>query len=180
MDEMLGRPEADPHGDPIPDAEGVVKKQQAQTLLTCPVGTRVTVTRIIDQDKQFLRFVENNDLKPGESIEVEQRDDASDSVRLRGKDDRRITIGARAASKLLVQVARAILLLLVVSSAAHAQAARPFEIIDSSFLVEAAFNQDTGTVQNIDMFRMNGRSEWDTRVCARVFGYLSCEFPFKR
>ena len=104
MDEMLGRPEVDPHGDPIPDAGGVVKKQQAQTLLTCPVGTRVTVMRIIDQDKQFLRFVENNDLKPGESIEVEQRDEASDSVRLRGKDDRQITIGARAASKLLVQV----------------------------------------------------------------------------
>src|SRR5918911_378999 len=66
MDEMLGRPEVDPHGDPIPDAEGVIKKQQAQTLLTCPVGTRMTVARIIDQDKQFLRFVESNDLKPGE------------------------------------------------------------------------------------------------------------------
>ena len=162
MDEMLGRPEADPHGDPIPDAEGVVKKQQAQTLLTCPVNTRVTVTRIIDQDKQFLRFVENNDLKPGESIEVEQRDEASDSVRLRGKDDRRITIGARAASKLLVQVARAILLLLVVSSAARAQAARPFEITDNSFFVEEAFNQEAGIFQNIATFRMNARDEWDT------------------
>jgi DtxR family transcriptional regulator, Mn-dependent transcriptional regulator len=161
MDEMLGRPEADPHGDPIPDAEGVVKKQQAQTLLTCPVNTRVTVTRIIDQDKQFLRFVENNDLKPGESIEVEQRDEASDSVRLRGKDDRRITIGARAASKLLVQVARAILLLLVVSSAARAQAARPFEITDNSFFVEEAFNQEAGIFQNIATFRMNARDEWD-------------------
>ena len=59
---------------------------------------------LLDQDKQFLRFVENNDLKPGESIEVEHRDEASDSVRLRGKDDRQITIGARAASKLLVQI----------------------------------------------------------------------------
>ena len=162
MDEMLGRPEADPHGDPIPDAEGVVKKQQAQTLLTCPFNTRVTVTRIIDQDKQFLRFIESNDLKPGESIEVEQRDEASDSVRLRGKDDRRITIGARAASKLLVQVARAILLLLVVSSAARAQAARPFEITDNSFFVEEAFNQEAGIVQNIATFRMNARDEWDT------------------
>src|SRR5438477_6082887 len=73
MDEMLGRPEVDPHGDPIPDSEGLIKKQQTQTLLTCPVGTRMTVTRIVDQDKKFLRFVENNDLKPGESIQVEQR-----------------------------------------------------------------------------------------------------------
>src|SRR5438046_5329999 len=43
MDEMLGRPEVDPHGDPIPDAEGVIKKQQTQTLLTCPLRTRMTI-----------------------------------------------------------------------------------------------------------------------------------------
>jgi DtxR family Mn-dependent transcriptional regulator len=104
MDEMLGRPEVDPHGDPIPDAEGIVKPQDAQTLLTCPLHTRVTVTRVIDQDKVFLRFIENHNLKPGESIEVEDRDSASDSVRVRGKDDQRVTIGTRAASKLLVQV----------------------------------------------------------------------------
>src|ERR1044071_5249939 len=36
MDEMLGRPEADPHGDPIPDPDGIVKAQEAQNLLTCP------------------------------------------------------------------------------------------------------------------------------------------------
>jgi DtxR family Mn-dependent transcriptional regulator len=103
MDEMLGRPEVDPHGDPIPDARGVVKPQQAQSLLTCPLHTRVTITRVIDQDKSFLRFIESHQLKPGESIEVEERDAASDSVRVRGKDDQRITIGTRAASKLLVQ-----------------------------------------------------------------------------
>jgi DtxR family Mn-dependent transcriptional regulator len=104
MDEMLGRPEVDPHGDPIPDADGVVKAQQTQSLLTCPTRTPVTVIRIVDQDKDFLRFVERHHLKPGASIEVEGRDEASDSVRLRGSGGRLITIGARAASKLLVQV----------------------------------------------------------------------------
>jgi DtxR family Mn-dependent transcriptional regulator len=105
MDEMLGRPEVDPHGDPIPDAEGIIKPQEAQNLLTCPLNTQVTVMRVIDQDKVFLRFIENHNLKPGQSIEVEDRDAASDSVRVRGENDRRITIGTRAASKLLVQVA---------------------------------------------------------------------------
>jgi DtxR family Mn-dependent transcriptional regulator len=104
MDEMLGRPEVDPHGDPIPDAEGLVKPQEAQNLLTCPLHTPVMVTRVIDQDKTFLRFIESHNLKPGQAIEVEDRDSASDSVRVRGKDDERITIGTRAASKLLVQV----------------------------------------------------------------------------
>lgn len=103
IDEMLGRPEADPHGDPIPNAEGRVKRQDAQTLLTCPIDTPMVVTRVLDQDGVFLRFVEHNHLKPGEAIRVEHRDAASDSVRVRGRGDRRLTIGTRAASKLLVQ-----------------------------------------------------------------------------
>jgi DtxR family transcriptional regulator, Mn-dependent transcriptional regulator len=106
MDEMLGWPETDPHGDPIPNSDGLVKPQDAQNLLTCPVNTPVTVTRVIDQDKVFLRFLEQHHLKPGESIEVEHRDEVSDSVRVKGKNDQRVTIGTRAASKLLVHVTR--------------------------------------------------------------------------
>ena len=105
IDEMLGHPEADPHGDPIPDADGAFRPQSVQSLMTCPLDTPVTVTRIIDQDRAFLRFIESHDLKPGQSIRVEARDAASDSVRLRGKDQQSITIGARAASKLLVEIA---------------------------------------------------------------------------
>ena len=70
------------------------------------MNTPVTVTRVIDQDKVFLRFIEQHHLKPGESIEVEHRDEVSDSVRVKGKNDQRVTIGTRAASKLLVHVTR--------------------------------------------------------------------------
>jgi len=106
MDQMLGRPEVDPHGDPIPDADGLVKPQEAQSLLTCQLNAPMTVTRVIDQDKAFLRFIEQHSLKPGELIEVEARDAAADSVQILASRERRITIGTRAASKLLVQAAR--------------------------------------------------------------------------
>jgi len=102
IDEMLGRPTHDPHGDPIPDNEGAITPRHLDSLLTCPIGTPLRVTRITDQDPAFLRFVEENDLKPGQPVEVEARDAAADSVILRGKA-RGITIGARAASKLLVE-----------------------------------------------------------------------------
>lgn len=102
IDELLGHPEVDPHGDPIPSREGELVRRRLDTLLTCPLNTAVTVTRVTDQDAAFLRFIESHALKPGQSIVVEARDEVSDSVRLRGKDDRRITIGMRAASKLLV------------------------------------------------------------------------------
>jgi DtxR family transcriptional regulator, Mn-dependent transcriptional regulator len=122
MDAMLGRPETDPHGDPIPNADGMIKPQKkVQTLLTCPLGTTVTVTRVIDQDKDFLRFIEHHNLKPGEAILVEERDAAADSVRVRGGNNRRLTIGTRAASKVLVQAVH-LLLLVLLSAPVFAQA----------------------------------------------------------
>src|SRR5437762_8898156 len=106
IDDMLGRPARDPHGDPIPNPDGAIPARHLDSLLTCPIKTPLTVTRIADQDPAFLRFIEQNDLKPGQPIEVETRDTAADSVQVRGKDRRAITIGARAASKLLVEIDR--------------------------------------------------------------------------
>jgi DtxR family Mn-dependent transcriptional regulator len=106
IDEMLGRPTHDPHGDPIPSPEGAIARRDLDTLLTCPVDTPLRVIRISDQDPAFLRFIENNDLKPGQPVEVALRDTAADSVRLRRRDRQPITIGTRAASKLLVDVDR--------------------------------------------------------------------------
>ena len=103
IDEMLGRPTHDPHGDPIPNQDGAISTRHLDSLLTCPLGTALKVTRISDQDPAFLRFIEHNGLKPGERVEVASRDDAADAVVLR-QSGRSITIGARAASKLLVEV----------------------------------------------------------------------------
>lgn len=102
IDEMLGRPAFDPHGDPIPTADGRLAHRALETLLTCPLNMPVVVARVTDQDAAFLRFIESHQLKPGQTIEVEARDEVSDSVRLKGRNGQRTTIGARAASKLLV------------------------------------------------------------------------------
>lgn len=108
MDEMLGYPTVDPHGDPIPSPEGTLRESHAgagqqETLLTCPLNTPVVVTRISDQDAEFLRFIETHHLKPGQSVEVESRDSAADAIRLRAGNARPLVIGTRAASKLLVR-----------------------------------------------------------------------------
>jgi len=161
MDEMLGRPAVDPHGDPIPDPDGIVHRVRYDTLLTCPLNTPVTVQRVSDQDPEFLRFVERHDLRPGQVIEVEERNDAADSVRLRGGKNHPYTIGARAASKVLVHAAAVIAMLVLLGTPARAQTApatpvsapaetdNPFKIADNSFLVEEAFNQERGIFQNI-------------------------------
>jgi DtxR family Mn-dependent transcriptional regulator len=102
MDEMLGYPSVDPHGDPIPNAEGGVFERAYHSLLECPVGQPVRVARIADQNAEFLRFLERSALMPGQAVVVVSRDAAADSVAVQGADTRRIILGARAASKVLV------------------------------------------------------------------------------
>src|SRR5436305_3643720 len=100
IDEMLGRPTHDPHGDPIPTPEGTLAAHHSENLLTCPVSIPLKVTRIADQDPAFLRFIEDNNLKPGQPIEVETRDPAADAVTVGGRNRAPLVIGARAAAKL--------------------------------------------------------------------------------
>jgi DtxR family Mn-dependent transcriptional regulator len=103
IDEMLGRPSVDPHGDPIPDAEGAIAEVSDMNLMSAPVGTALRVTRVIDQDPAFLRFVEQHDLVPGRELVIAERDPVSDAVRLTSDAGRNTAIGSRAASKVLVK-----------------------------------------------------------------------------
>lgn len=104
IDEMLGRPSVDPHGDPIPTAEGTVASlDHHMDLLAAPADATLVVTRITDQDPAFLRFVEGQGLMPGHELVIEHRDGAADAVRLRSDTGRVFTIGTRAASKVLVE-----------------------------------------------------------------------------
>ncbi|HEY2934073.1 MAG TPA: metal-dependent transcriptional regulator [Acidobacteriota bacterium] len=103
MDEMLGRPQVDPHGDPIPNSEGMFKREEYLTLLDCPIDAPVTILRVTDQDVAFLKFIEESNLMPGQKITVKARDMAADRVTVRSEGDRLITMGMLAASKVLVQ-----------------------------------------------------------------------------
>lgn len=102
IDDMLGRPAVDPHGDPIPSPEGRVAQLDHIDLLAAPLKASMVVTRIIDQDAEFLRFVEQQGLMPGQPVTVESRDQAADAVSLNVAGGS-VTIGARAASKVLVR-----------------------------------------------------------------------------
>ena len=70
---MLGQPTHDPHGDPDSDQRKAPCVRFISTACSrCPLATRLRVMRIADQDpRRFLRFIESNNLKPGQSIEVE-------------------------------------------------------------------------------------------------------------
>mgnify|MGYP000042878137 CR=1 FL=1 len=56
IDAKLGHPVRDPHGDPIPAADGRVPAPPARRLSECGDGETVTVARISDDDPEMLRY----------------------------------------------------------------------------------------------------------------------------
>ena len=104
MDEMLGYPSVDPHGDPIPDVHGEVDEPVLPSLLTCDLGAPLRVARLTDQSRDFLLLIDRRGLRPGSPLRVESREEAADTVVLHalGKDER-MSLGFRAASKILVE-----------------------------------------------------------------------------
>lgn len=102
IDEMLGWPSVDPHGDPIPTAEGTVARVDDLDLMAAAVDIPHRVTRIVDQEPGFLRFIEERELMPGQTVTVHERDDLSDAVHLRAGSGRDTTLGTRTASKIRV------------------------------------------------------------------------------
>src|SRR5687767_4344869 len=105
IDELLGHPSVDPHGDPIPTAAGEVEEAQFPNLLGCPLASPLRVARVTDQGGDFLRLVERSHLMPGSVLQVESRDEAADTVLLRLDGGQALALGFRAASKILVEPA---------------------------------------------------------------------------
>lgn len=79
VDEVLGRPRSDPHGDPIPAADGTVPRVRAVRLADLPAGAGADVVRVCDADPQVLRECAAQGIRPGAALAAGHR--ASERVR---------------------------------------------------------------------------------------------------
>ncbi len=102
IERFLGHPEVDPHGDPIPTADGALNPPRGIPLSRCGPGATFRVVRVTDQDPAFLRYLTECGLALGaEGLLRENRPEAGAVVcRLDGRD---VALGAAAADKLLVE-----------------------------------------------------------------------------
>ena len=103
IDSLLEHPRVDPHGDPIPTARGQIPKSPLKSLADCETGRAMRIARIIDQEPQFLQFVNRRRLTPGVSVTVEKRDDIAQVIEVRAEKSKLITLGLGVAVKILVE-----------------------------------------------------------------------------
>lgn len=102
IDEMLGYPDRDPHGDPIPSADGAITAQALTPLADCPAGV-FTVVQVLGDEPAFLEWLEQQRLRPGMSVRVQSRDEFAQTLTITAGDNKtKQAIGMSTASRLLV------------------------------------------------------------------------------
>lgn len=104
MDALLEHPQTDPHGDPIPTAQGKVAAQRMRSLADCELQTPHRIARVVDQDPRFLQFAERCGLVPGAEVCLESRDVHADAIVVQCAGRGTSTLGTAAAGKILVTV----------------------------------------------------------------------------
>lgn len=88
MDELMGHPAVDPHGSPIPDADGVIAPTNHRRLSDCTIGQAVTITGLNHTSNDFLHFLNDRNLSLGTELTVIAREafDGSLTVAYPGND----------------------------------------------------------------------------------------------
>lgn len=83
IDEILGHPSRDPHGDPIPQPDGTIESPDARTLQEIPTGSRVCVERISDDDPELLQYLADQNIGIGSELTLEPGAPFSESLTAR-------------------------------------------------------------------------------------------------
>ncbi len=104
IDALLGRPELDPHGDPIPSATGAIAQRDLQPLADCQPGQSVRIGRIENQEEAFLQYLETNALTPGRLLTVRGLDPQAGLMAVSLEDGATCQLGFEAARKIHVEL----------------------------------------------------------------------------
>ena len=72
IDESLGFPKHDPHGDPIPDADLYLEPSTFRSLDELEPGEEATIRRVPDGDSSLLRYLVSVELVPGQTVALKR------------------------------------------------------------------------------------------------------------
>lgn len=103
LSEFLGNPTIDPHGDPIPDAQGKISKTRLQTSLDQARAKRLEVTAVSDQSSALLEFLNAKGIHLGTQLEVIGRFEFDNSVEIKIKNQPPFTISELVSKNIMVR-----------------------------------------------------------------------------
>ena len=103
LDDFLGNPTEDPHGDPIPDVNGQIVKTEKQLLSELLENQNGICVGVKDTSSEFLKYLDKQGIALGSTIEILSKEsfDLSLKIKLNGKE---LTISNKIASNLFVKL----------------------------------------------------------------------------
>jgi DtxR family Mn-dependent transcriptional regulator len=102
LDDFLGNPRTDPHGDPIPDTHGRMPVIHQTSLLDLPLHQPADIISVSNQSTAMLDLLSHNKIKIGTRLEVTRKFDFDRSLEIRISGHPFITISEQLAANLFV------------------------------------------------------------------------------
>ncbi len=103
LDTFLNHPKFDPHGDPIPDKNGIFKPADRKLLSEVPVNSNGICVGVKDSSSAFLKFLDKNKIALGDVITVLEKEEFDNSFYIK-IGDRREHISNQIASNLFIKI----------------------------------------------------------------------------
>ncbi|MBL7791477.1 MAG: metal-dependent transcriptional regulator [Saprospiraceae bacterium] len=103
LDDYLGRPKFDPHGDPIPDAEGNFTFRKQAPLADLHQGEKGIVVGVQDHSTAFLQYLDKLQLSLGAQVTVVERFDYDESMKIALNGDKEHIVSKKVSQNLFVQ-----------------------------------------------------------------------------
>lgn len=104
LDEFLGYPRYDPHGDPIPDADGRILPRPSIALSELAVNQLAVIVGVHDHASEFLRYLDRAELLLGVELVVTERFAYDQSMALRLASGRQLLVSLQVGQNLYVQI----------------------------------------------------------------------------
>jgi DtxR family Mn-dependent transcriptional regulator len=102
IDELLGYPTVDPHGDPIPSPDGKMSDPVGRFLSEINDACEIEILRVEQGGHGFLDFLKSNGLTPGAHVRLLTSNPAAGTVTVEGRNNR-TTLSMEAAGKIRVR-----------------------------------------------------------------------------
>lgn len=101
LDEFLGYPKVDPHGDPIPDSKGKLKVVPHISLDLLKIGYQGKIAAVKDSDSNLLKYLDKIGAKPGVKIKILGKEEYDESLEVL-IEDHRVFISKAVAQNILL------------------------------------------------------------------------------
>lgn len=103
LDDFLGFPRFDPHGDPIPDAAGNMVLRKQILLSDLKEGNGCVIVGVQEHHPEFLQYLERMQLILGRQLRLLERFAFDESVRVQVGDGQELVLSKKVAQNLFVQ-----------------------------------------------------------------------------